>query len=57
MAEEAVIEVTAAVDEGPEAANPRPSGPTPVPGSTYGLRPPLANRAPEPPFTPRRSEK
>ena len=45
LAEEAVIEVTAAVDES-EAAKPQPVA---APGGTYGLRPPLASRAPEPP--------
>jgi len=43
MAEEAVIEVTAAVDESPEAAK-APSPAAPGSGSTYGLRPPLASR-------------
>ena len=51
LAEEAVIEVTAAVDESPEAAQPQPVA---APGGTYGLRPPLASRAPEPPPPPRR---
>ncbi len=39
---EAIIEVTAAVDEAEQA-------PLPVNGGTYGLRPPLAHRSPEPP--------
>jgi flagellar biosynthesis protein FlhF len=56
MAEEAVIEVTAAVDEGSELGKAHPAAalPTPLGGSTYGLRPPLANRPPEPPPPPRR---
>ena len=49
LAEEAVIEVTAAVDEGPGSGQPQPS----APDGTYGLRAPLANR-PQPP-APRRS--
>jgi len=47
MGEEAVIEVTAAVDE---SAEPPGTGA----GGTYGLRPPLANRAPAPQEAPRR---
>ena len=54
LAEEAVIEVTAAVDEGPEAGKPQLPQPAAAPGGTYGLRPPLASRAPEPPPAPRR---
>lgn len=42
--EASVIEVTAAVDEAPV-----PAPPLPVNGGTYGLRPPLAERRPEPP--------
>lgn len=44
---DALIEVTAAVDEQP------PQAPLPVSGGTYGLRPPLTNRAPEPAPTPK----
>jgi flagellar biosynthesis protein FlhF len=51
MGDEAVIEVTAAVDEGPAAST---SAPVASPTSTYGLRAPLANRAPEPMPAPRR---
>ena len=46
MGDEAVIEVTAAVDEGPEGQGAPP--PAPPPNGTYGLRPPLANRPPAP---------
>ncbi|MDP2875625.1 MAG: flagellar biosynthesis protein FlhF [Holophaga sp.] len=44
---DAVIEVTAAVDEQTSQA------PLPVSGGTYGLRPPLTTRTPEPPSTPK----
>ena len=46
MGEETVIEVTAAVDEGPEAPK--------AEGGTYGLRPPLANRPSDTSTLPRR---
>jgi flagellar biosynthesis protein FlhF len=46
LAEEAVIEVTAAVDESPEAGKPQPKAA--LPDTTYALRQPLANRPPEP---------
>ncbi|MDR3670880.1 MAG: hypothetical protein P4L36_08550, partial [Holophaga sp.] len=47
LGEEPVIEVTAAVDEASDSPQPDP---LPIQGNgLYGLRPPLANRAPEPP--------
>lgn len=46
MLDEAIIEVTAAVDE--NAPVPPPAPAKPVNGHTYGLRSPLAVRAPEP---------
>jgi flagellar biosynthesis protein FlhF len=55
LGEEAIIEVTAAVDEAP--SSPLPQGPG-APGLTYGLRPPMAAgrpaqaTAPQPPAPP-----
>ena len=51
LGEDTLIEVTAAMDEGPSPAPvPAPVTAPARPGTagTYGLRPPLAGRAPEP---------